>query len=127
MYKYFKTFIENNFTFISSWESKGLSNEKIGSTKTSNYDQSPRLVYANAIIKLNFSGDLSKPDKIIYSHGAIVNIYVVYRLAPRTNKSDVTLENCLFGTCKLIKSADIDKYKYSGYGIGYDSKGSFHI
>ena len=27
--KYFKTFIENNFTFISPWESKGLSNEKL--------------------------------------------------------------------------------------------------
>ena len=38
MYKYFKTFIENNSTFISSWESKGLPNEKIGSTKESNYD-----------------------------------------------------------------------------------------
>ena len=30
---------ENNFTFISSWESKGLSNEKIGSTETANYNQ----------------------------------------------------------------------------------------
>ena len=60
MYKYFKTFIENNFTFISSWESKGLSNEKIGSTIASNYDQSPRLMYDNARIKLNFSGDLLK-------------------------------------------------------------------
>ena len=78
MYKYFKTFIENNFTFISSLESKVLSNEKIGSTKTSNYDQSPRLVYDNAIIKLNFSGDLLKQDKITYRHGPVVNIYVVY-------------------------------------------------
>ena len=44
MYKYFKTFIENNFTFISSWESKGLPNEKIGSTKTFNDDQPPASV-----------------------------------------------------------------------------------
>ena len=35
MYIYFKKFIENNFTFISLWESKGLSNEKVGSPKTS--------------------------------------------------------------------------------------------
>ena len=41
MYKYYKTLIENKFTFVSSWESKGFSNEKIGSTKASNYDQSP--------------------------------------------------------------------------------------
>ena len=45
MYKYLKTFIENNSTFISSWESKALFNEKISSTKTSNYNQAPRLVY----------------------------------------------------------------------------------
>ena len=68
MYRYFKTFTGNNLIFIFSWKSKGLSNEKIGSTKTSNYDQSPRLVYDNARIKLNFSGDLLKQDKIAYSH-----------------------------------------------------------
>ena len=84
----------------------------------------PRLVYDNARIKLNFSGDLLKQDKITYSLG-IVNIFVVYRLAPRTNNSDVTLENCPFDAVKLTKNADIDKYKYSGCGIGFDSKGSF--
>ena len=26
---------------------------------------------------------------------------------------------------KLIKNADIDKFKYSGYGIGFDSRGKF--
>ena len=57
-YRYFKTFTKINFIFISLWESKGLSNGKVGSTKTSNYDQSPRLVYYNAKIKLNFSGEL---------------------------------------------------------------------
>ena len=32
----------------------------------------------------------------------------------------LTLENCLFGAVTLTKNADIDKYKYSGYGIGFD-------
>ena len=41
------------------------------------------------------------------------------------NYSNVTLENCLFGAVKLTKNVDIDKYKYSGYGIGFDSRGSF--
>ena len=31
----------------------------------------------------------------------------------------------LFGANKLTKNSDIDKYKYSGYGIGSDSRGSF--
>ena len=31
----------------------------------------------------------------------------------------------MFGSVKLIKNPDIDKYKYSGYGIGFDRKGEF--
>ena len=31
----------------------------------------------------------------------------------------------LFGSVKLAKNNDIDKYKYSGYGIGFDSGGTF--
>ena len=31
--------------------------------------------------------------------------------------SDLTLENCLFGPASLTKNADMDKYKYSGYGM----------
>ena len=27
----------------------------------------------------------------------------------------------------MIKNADIDKYKYSGYGIGFDRHGSFSL
>ena len=30
----------------------------------------------------------------------------------------LTLANALFGAVKSTKNADIDKYKYSGYGIG---------
>ena len=31
----------------------------------------------------------------------------------------------MFGAVKLTSNADIDKYLYSGYGIGFDRKGSF--
>ena len=41
------------------------------------------------------------------------------------NTDGITLENCLFGAVKLTKNADIDTYKYSGYGIGFDSKETF--
>ena len=34
--------------------------------------------------------------------------------------TDVTLGNCLFGSVKITKNIDLDKYKYSGYGIGFD-------
>ena len=39
----------------------------------------------------------------------------------------MTLENCLFGAVSLIKNADIDKYKYSGYVIDFDRHGSFSV
>ena len=41
------------------------------------------------------------------------------------NYVDPTLGNCLFGAVELVKNADIDKYKYSGHGIGFDVKGTF--
>ena len=35
------------------------------------------------------------------------------------------IENCLFGAVSLAKNSDIDLYKYSGYGVGFDRKGQF--
>ena len=109
---------------ISSWKSKGLSNEKISSVTTSD-DRVSKLVYHNARIRVKFNEDLSKKNKLIYNHGPIVNICIVYILIHTTEDSSVTLQDCLFGTVKLTKNADIDKYKYSGYGIGFDSRGHF--
>ena len=37
--------------------------------------------------------------------------------------SYTTLKNCLFGAVKLTEHVDVDQYKYSGYSIGFDSKG----
>ena len=38
-----------------------------------------------------------------------------------------TLVNCLFGAVSLTKNADIDKYKYSRYGIEFDRRASFSL
>ena len=122
MYKYFKTSVKGSTTYVSSWESKGLSNEKISSITASNYNQAPSLAYDNAKVKLKFVGSLLKQDKITYNRGPIVNIYIVYRLSPSIT-SDITLENCLFGAVKLRKILKINTY--SGYDIAFDSKGGF--
>ena len=56
----------------------------------------------------------------------MVNIYIVYELgAPTFHIDDPTLKNCLFGAVTFTKNADIDKYRYSGYRIGFNRKGSF--
>ena len=39
--------------------------------------------------------------------------------------TDFTLGNCLFGSVKLTKNANPDKYKYSDYGIGFDSRSEY--
>ena len=38
-----------------------------------------------------------------------------------------TLEKSLFVAVKLVKNADIDNYKYSGYGIEFDRHRTFSV
>ena len=74
---------------------------------------------------VRFTGIYLKQSKISYTHRKIVNIYIVYELgASSSNDNDPTLKNCLFGAVTLTKNADIGKYGYSGYGIGFDRKSS---
>ena len=71
-----------------------------------------KILYNNDRIKLKLSKIPLKQDKAAHKHGPIVNIYI-------------TLHNRRFCAVKSTKNADIDKYKYSGYGNGFDSRGSF--
>ena len=41
--------------------------------------------------------------------------------------SDLTLGNSLFDAVKLVKTTDIVKYEYSGYGIGFDMERTFGL
>ena len=66
-----------------------------------------------------------RQNQVTYNHVPVLNIYIVHETTPGTKTSNITLENCLFGAVKLTKNADVDKYKYSGYGIGFDSRGNF--
>ena len=56
----------------------------------------------------------------------MANIYIIYELgASSSSSSDPTLKNCLFGAVTLTKNADIEKYGYSSFGIGFDRRSSF--
>ena len=56
----------------------------------------------------------------------VINLYISYTLTPwLRNLNYFTLNNCSFGSAKLNKNADSDKYKYSGCGIGRDSCSKF--
>ena len=61
-----------------------------------------------------------------HTHDTIVNIFIVYELsASGSYTADLTLKNSLFRAVSLTKNADIDKYRYSGYGTGFDRKSTF--
>ena len=73
-------------------------------------------------------GCLKQPNNLTYDYGRRVkiNIYIVYELgASSSNDSHPTLKNCLFGAITLTKNSDIEKYGYSGYGIGFYRRSSF--
>ena len=56
-----------------------------------------------------------------------MNLYISYTLGRqlRNLNTDFTLSNCLFGSIKLTKNAGLDKYKYTGYSIGFDFRSEF--
>ena len=87
----------------------------------------PALSYIGNKTRAKFNGSFLKQDKIIFNHGKTVNTYNVYEINSRDRGNDdyPTLENSLFGAVKLVKNADIDKYKYFRYGMGFDKRGVF--
>ena len=127
MYRYFKIIAGvGNGSYIYYWQSKGLSDERINSVKTPNYIITPKLNYYGTKTRVEFNGSCSKQDKITHTHGKILSIYIVYELTgSNSDDNDPTLKNSLFGAVTLTKNPDIDQYGYSGYGIGFDKRGSF--
>ena len=101
-----------------------MSDEKLILLKR--HSVTPNLSFYGTKPRVEFSGSCLKQDKVTFNHGKIVNMYIVYEISKNIDISDYpTLQNWLFGAISLTKNADIDKYKYSGYGIGFDRKGSF--
>ena len=79
-------------------------------------------------IRIKFNGSFLNRFPSTILHGDIVNIYIVYEITSDYSSINYpTLENCLFGSVKLTKNADIDKYGYSGYGIGFERNTSFSV
>ena len=75
---------------------------------------------------INFNGhyliknNISIPKKVI-------NLYISCKLNPqlRNLNTNFILNNCLFGSVKLTKNADLDKYKYSNHRTGFNSCSEF--
>ena len=79
--------------------------------------------YYGSRVKVEFTRSYLKQSKISYTHGKVVNIYIIYELGPSSShNNDPTLKNCLFGAVSLTENIDIDKYGYFGYGIRFDRR-----
>ena len=105
--KYFK--VITNTDYVSSWKSKGFSAESIKPPTTSDNSLTPALSYYGTKTRVKFTGSCLKQSKVSYTHGKVVNIYIVYeRGASSSHSNDPTLKSCLFGTVTLTKNADID-------------------
>ena len=102
-----------------------MSDEIIKPPTTSNKRLAPELSYFGIKTRVKFNGSCLKQDKITYTFRTKVNIYIFYELNPNLSHNDVVLENCLFGEVELTSNADIVKCKYSGYGSGFDKRGTF--
>ena len=98
-----------------------MSEESIENITKSDSNFAPTFVDHHLLPDMNFNENsliknISIPKKVIY-------LYISYTLGPqlRNLNIDFTLGNCLFGSAKLTKNADLDKYKYTGYRIRFDS------
>ena len=96
-----------------------MPDENIAAPTTSDYK-------LNAETKVVFNGTCLIQDTITYDNGKVVNIYIVYEVSKIFNNIDYpTPEKCLFGAVSFTKYVDIDKYKFSGYGIGFNRNGIY--
>ena len=85
-------------------------------------------LYDMSKIRIKFNGSFLNQFPPTILHRDIVNIYIVYEITSDYSSIKYpTLKNCLFGSVKLTKNGDIDKYGYSGYGIGFDRNTSFLV
>ena len=103
-----------------------MSDESIKPPPTSDNSLTPLINFYSYNIRVKINGSIFRQPKVSYTHKKTVNIYIVYELArSSSNSDDFTLKNSLFGAVTLMKNADIDKYGYSGYGIGFDRRSRF--
>ena len=104
-----------------AWKSEGLFDKSL-KPAASNNSFAAALNYINTTIRTKFDGSCLLKQK--------GNIDLVYEITlwPSTVGQDFLLRNSLFGCVKSSRNtADFDKCKHSGNGIGSDAHRSFSL
>ena len=95
IHKYFEFVNINSEWYITSWKSKGLSEESIKPVVTSDNTLNPLIdyYYYSNKMRLKFKESCLKQHNLHYKHKNIINIYIVHELgASSSNNSDPTLK-----------------------------------
>ena len=123
--KYIKYF--TGTTRNESWKSNGMSEEIIENITKSDSNFAPTFVDHHLLPDINFNGHCL--IKNIFIPKKVINIHTFYTLGPqlRNLNTDFKLNNCLLGSLKLTENTYLDKYIYTGYGIGFDSRGEYSL
>ena len=116
---------DNGTDYILSSKSKGAFNSKLNP---------PLAAFLNSIklsgyrIGIKFDKDLLVAEE---NNGLskVVHVYIVFDLdaCPRNPNNNFKFKNWLFGATNIVKNSDKEKYVYSGYGITFDSEGSWRF
>ena len=85
MYNYFKRVVVSDD--ILSWKFKGLFEESITAHSAPHNFRNSSLNYLGTKTRVRFSGSCLKEDKIKYTHGKIVNMYIVYEIKKMTTQA----------------------------------------
>ena len=82
----------------------------------------------NSRLRLEFKGSyLQQEVEAAFTPNNVVNLFIVYEFDTWSKdlNAQFTLKDCLFRNVKTTKNADPEKYSYSGYGIGFNSRSPF--
>ena len=103
-----------------------MSGENIENITKSGRNFEPTFVNHDLLPDINFNGQCLIKNNV-YIPQKVTNLYFSFTLGSqlRNLTTDFTLVNCLFGSVKLNMNADLDKSKYNGYDIGFDSRSEF--
>ena len=110
-------------TRIFSWKSNGMTEENIKNITKSSSNFAQNFVDHHLLPDINFIGHCLIKNNISVRK-KVINLYISYTLGHRLRNlnTDFRLGNWLFGSVKITMNSDLDKYKHTGDGIGFDSR-----
>ena len=114
--------------YIEKWKSIGLNDESELTAVKNACNNRPNIVISNEKIGIRLSdGDYFKQEKVDYIRSNVINIYIVYKLTPRTITEDGIIQvNGLFGNLKIGNTKNTLPYRhYDGIGVFFNSTGSY--